>query len=257
MTSLKLFGTIRQTALMIAAISCVVLGSATTVAAQQTARGFVTVNWGFQATSTNFSDNVVITRFVEQGDFDAGYGVDGGNIFDMSGAVRVWRNLAIGVGVSLFDRADDVSVAARIPHPFFFDQDRQISGTQGDLRRKETAVHVQVIWVVPVNEALELAVFGGPTFFDVKQDLVTDVLFTQVYPYDTATYTGLTTSNQSESTIGFNVGADVAFYFSEHVGVGWLTRFSRATIDLRSADGGTVEVDAGGFHVAAGLRLRF
>ena len=96
-------------------------------------------------------------------------------------------------------------MTARIPHPFFFDQDRQISGAQGDLRREETAVHLQVIWVASVKEALDLQVFGGPTFFDVKQDLVTDVLFTQVYPYDTATFTGLTTGNQSESTIGFNV----------------------------------------------------
>ena len=110
---------------------------------------------------------------------------------------------------------------------------------------------------MPVNEAFEIAVFGGPTFFDIKQDLVTDVLFTNTYPYDTATYTGTTTGRQSESTVGFNAGADVTFYFSSHVGVGVLARFSRATIDLPSQDGGTVAVDTGGFQTGGGLRLRF
>ena len=171
--------------------------------------------------------------------------------------MRVWRNLAVGVAVSAFGKESDTSVTARIPHPFFFDRDRQVSGSPGDLRREETAVHVQAIWVVPVSAALEVAVFGGPTFFNISQDLVTDVLFTQVYPYDTATYAGISTGRQSESKVGFNVGADVSFYFSGHVGVGWLARFSRATIDLPSQDGGTVTVDTGGFQTGGGLRLRF
>ena len=69
-------------------------------------RGFVTINGGYQATSTDFTDNVVFTLFVEEGDFDAGYGVD--PVFDVSGGVRVWRNLAIGVGVSRFSSREHV-----------------------------------------------------------------------------------------------------------------------------------------------------
>ena len=238
-------------------LSVAVLGSAVTAAAQQGARGFVTLNGGYQATSMDFADNIVFTRFVEEGDIDADYGLGAGPLYDVGGAVRVWRNLALGVAVSVFTKDDDASVTARIPHPFFFDRDRRISGAQGDLRREETAVHVQAIWAVPVNQAFEIAVFGGPTFFNITQDLVTDVLFTNTYPYDTAAYTGTTTGRQSESTVGFNVGADVTFYFSGHVGVGVLARFSRATIDLPSQDGGTVAVDTGGFQTGGGLRLRF
>ena len=253
-------------AAMAAMIGVAVVGSATTVAAQQRsdglnrprpARGFVTVNGGYQATSTDFADNVVFTRFVEEGDLDAKYGLGAGALYDVGGAVRVWQNLAVGVAVSAFSEDSDTSVTARIPHPFFFDRDRQVSGSQGDLGREETAVHVRAIWVVPVTEAVEVAVFGGPTFFNIKQELVSDVLFTQAYPFDAATYTGATTGTQSESAVGFNVGADLAFYFSGHIGVGWLARFSRATIDLPSQDGGTVAVDTGGFQTGGGLRLRF
>ena len=195
----------------------------------------------------------MFTKFVEEGDLDADYGLGAGPLFDVGGGVRLWRNLA----VSAFSKDNDLNVTARIPHPIFFDRDRPISGSQGDVRREETAVHIQAIWMMPVNAALEIAVFGGSTFFNIKQDLVTDVLFTQAYPFDKAAFTGLTTGRQSKSTVGFNVGADVTFYFSGHVGVGVLARFTRATIDLPSHDGGTVAVETGGIQMGGGLRLRF
>ena len=241
---------------MVATIVVGVLGSATIVGAQAS-RGFIILNGGYQVTSTDFADNIVFTKSVEEGDLDADYGLGAGALFDVGGGVRVWRNLAVGVAVSAFSKTHDTSVTARIPHPFFFDRDRQVSGSLGGLTREETAVHVQASWTVAINEMLEVAVFGGPTFFSIKQDLVTDVLFTQAYPYDAATYTGTTTGRQSKSKVGFNVGADVAYYFSGHVGVGVLARVSRATIDLPSQDGGTVAVDTGGFQTGGGLRLRF
>ena len=260
MTLLKFSATTRsmtRMASMATMISVTLLASAMSVSAQQPARGFVTLNGGYLVNSADFTHNIVFTEFVEEGDLDADYRRGGGPLYDVGGAVRVWRNLAVGVAVSAFTKDNDASVTARIPHPFFFDRDRQIGGAQGNLNRQETAVHVQGIWVVPVNEALEIAVFGGPTFFDIEQDLVTEVRFTQAYPFDTAMYTGTTFGRQSRSKVGFNVGADVTFYFSGHIGVGVLARFSRATIDLPSQDGGTVAVEAGGLHTGGGLRLRF
>ena len=196
---------------------------------------------------------MVFTLNVEEGDFDAGYRVDTGAVFDVSGGMRVRQNLAIGVGVSRFSRADDANVTARIPHPFFFDQHRPISGSAVGLKRQETAVHVQALWIVPVNDRFDVALFGGPTFVTVIQDLLTEVEFTDSFPC----FTGAATREQSKSGIGFNVGVDVAFYFLGHIGVGGLARFSRATIDLALEDGGTVKVDAGGVQIGGGLRFRF
>ena len=156
MTLLRLIVTtclMTRMASMAAMIGVAVVGSATTVTAQQAARGFVTVNWGYQVTLTDFADNIVFTKFVEKGDLDATYGLGAGALYDVGGAVRVWRNLAVGVAVSAFNKDNDTSVTARVPHPFFFDRDRQVSGSQGDVAREGTAVHVQAISVVPVNEA--------------------------------------------------------------------------------------------------------
>ena len=83
---------------------------------------------------------------------------------------------------------------------------------------------------------------------------ITGIDFDQAYPYDTATLTAAMTRTQDGSTIGFNIGADIAVYFSRWVGVGGLIRFSRSEVDL--GDGPTT-IAVGGLHTAAGLRLRF
>jgi len=263
MESLKLVGATHQMIRMVsisATSGVIVLASVMNVSAQQAGRGFVAINGGY-VIKADFTDNVVFTEFAEEGTLTANYGPNGGSeLIDVGGGVRVWQNLAVGVAVSAFAINKGASVTAQIPHPFYFDRDRQITaqGQSGPIvGREEKAVHFQGIWMMPVNEVLEVAVFGGPTFFNIKQDLVTAVLFDQAYPYDTVSYRGATIGQQSGSKVGFNVGVDVSVYFSGNVGVGGLVRFSRSTIRLPSEGGGTVAVDTGGIQMGGGLRVRF
>jgi len=226
-------------------------------ASAQNGRVFIDVNGGTQATSTDFVDNVLFTEFVEEGDFDATYAIDSGVIVDVSGGVALSRGLAIGVGYSRFNRTNDAGVDARIPHPFFFNRDRTVAGSLAGLTHEETAVHVQLRWFAPLGDRVSLALFGGPTFFKLSQDLVTTVGFSQSYPFDVATFTSAASGRDSASAVGYNVGADVSVFFSRHVGVGVLARFTRGTVDLVSQDEGLVSIDTGGFHAGGGLRLRF
>lgn len=85
------------------------------------------------------------------------------------------------------------------------------------------------------------------------QDLVSDVTITQTYPYDTATFSGTTSTHRSASRIGFNAGADVTWRLRPRVGLGLGVSFSRAAVALSD----TVTVDAGGAHLGGGLRFRF
>ncbi len=131
-----------------------------TPAAAQDGRLYVDINGGIQATTSDFADNVVFTEFVEQGDFDATYAIDSGVILDIGGGVRLPLNLGAGVGFSRFDKGNDASVDARIPHPFFFDSDRSVAGSATNLTRTETAVHVQVRWFAPVPSGLRATSSG-------------------------------------------------------------------------------------------------
>ena len=58
--------------------------------------------------------------------FASTYPAGGGTAFDISVGVKVWRQLAFGVGVSLFSRQDELQVTAQLPHSFHFDQPRRI-----------------------------------------------------------------------------------------------------------------------------------
>ena len=235
---------------------------------------FINANGGYQVTKTAFTDTVDFTLYAEAGDFIADYQVAAAPLFDVSGGVMLGRYGAVGVGVSRFRTQDDAAVTARLPHPLFFDSDpacrtrpsgvctRTVSGTASSLTREEIAVDVQATLILPIARHFDLSLFGGPTFFTVEQDLVTSVSNTETFPFDTTTFDAATAERQSQSGIGFNVGVDFAYFLQAagsgtRVGLGTLVRFSRGSIDFTSADGGTVQVDAGGVHVAAGLRLRF
>ena len=163
----------------------------------------------------------------------------------------------MGANVSVFSRESDAGITGQLPHPFWFDRLRAINGTAAGLARTETAVHVQAQWVVPVGRSIAITLFGGPTWFNVTQDLVTGITFDQSYPYDAAAFSGANVGEQSVSTVGAHAGADVAYYFSERIGIGGTVRISRGSVEFDSPDGDAVENDVGGVHTTAGLRIRF
>ena len=239
--------------ILLAALACTLLAGT----AEAQLGGWVSFNGGTQATATDFSNKVVFTEFHEDADFNTGYAVGTGTIFDGGAGVRLSSGLGFGVAVSRFDRLDPASIDARVPHPFFFNRPRSFTGGESDLARMETAAHVEVRWVAPVGSAVELAVFGGPTLFNVRQDLVTAIAYDHVYPYDAASLSSASKTTASASSVGFHAGADVGVYFSEVVGLGALIRYSGGSVDLPGVGEASVPVDVGGFHVGGGLRLRF
>jgi len=95
-------------------------------------------------------------------------------------------------------------------------------------------------------------VFGGPTFFTVKQSVVTAIAYDEQYPYDTATFKSADVDVEEEQKTGFNVGADAGYYFTKNIGVGGIIRFAPAKVTFSLG-----EVDAGGAMFGGGLRLRF
>jgi len=220
-------------------------------------KGFVSVDGLFQATSNDFDTAVTFPVNAENGEFTADYTVKNGPAFDVSGGAMVWRQLGVGVGVSRFSRDTPARLTAEIPHPFFFNRPREVSGDVGGLKREELAFHVQARGVFPLSPRLQLAVFGGPSFFKVKQGIITDFDYDETYPYDTATFRSATTEEVDESVVGFHAGADVSYFFTQNAGVGGIVRYAGASIDVTAPDGDTVDVSVGGLQVGAGLRLRF
>jgi hypothetical protein len=216
---------------------------------------FVSVNGVFQVGANDFSDSQTIRENAENGRFDTAYTVGAGPAFDVSASAVVWRSLAVGAGVSRFSKSTATAVNASVPHPFFFNQPRSVTGEFSGTRQ-ELAVHVQVRGVFPVSNRVHVTVFGGPSFFTVEQSIVDDFEYTEAYPYDAATFNRAVASTQSESKVGVNVGGDVSVFFNRQVGVGVSFQYAGATVQM-AVPSGTADVKAGGGQIGGGLRLRF
>ena len=173
-------------------------------------RAYVSANAAYQVASATFDDSRSFALYVETANFDADYEVKSNAAFDIGGAVRLWRGLGAGVAVTRFTDTRDITISATLPHPFLFRTDRAIDGIAVG-EREELAVHVQIVYVIPINPKLQVIAFGGPSQFTVKQTVVTAVNYSESFPFDDATFQPPTLVTEEESKTGFNVGADVAY----------------------------------------------
>jgi hypothetical protein len=240
-------------------LACVmVLACATPASAQSwSERVLISFNGAYQPATHDFSDRFEFERDLETGSTQTDYPIKGGFTFDGGAGYRLWKNLGAGVAFSYFTRNDVGHATSSVPHPLFFNQPRTITGDAPHVTRTERAVHVQAMYLWKSSGALRLAISGGPSFFTVEQDFVSDVTVSQTYPFDTATFGSATTTRAKASKAAFNVGADVMWMFAPNIGVGGIVRFSTASVDLDAPGGRTVSVDAGGGYAGGGVRLIF
>lgn len=225
-------------------------GARRPAAPSRSPRAVISVNGVYQAADHTFSDEETFPLHQETARFTADYEVQAAPGLDAGGAVRLWRDLGVGVAVSTFKDDRDITIEGTLPHPFFFDRPRAISGvTPGT--REEIAVHLNAVYFATASPKFQALIFGGASFFSVTQSVVTSVNYSETYPYDTASFTSAVVREEKESKVGFNVGADIAYYFSRYFGVGGIVRFSKASVPFSIGD-----LDVGGASVGGGVRIR-
>ncbi len=120
---------------------------------------------------------------------DASYKMSHGLAIDGGVSIRRAGDVSVGVTVSSFSGKINAAVSAAIPHPFFFRMPRTIAGTASGVHRDEFVTHLQGIYTLHPRRALTVALSAGPSVFSVRQDVVTDVAFTDSYPFDAPAYT--------------------------------------------------------------------
>ena len=147
---------------------------------------------------------------------------------------------------------------------------RQATASASGLEYTEQAFHVQAFWHIPVTVEFDVMLFGGPTFFQVKNDLISGISDRDVVEaggdFSSVSLQNISTTRASESTVGFNVGIDGTYMFIRdggtfirNAGIGAMLRYSRGSADLAAPAGTGSEsfsIDAGGLEIAAGLRFR-
>lgn len=218
----------------------------------------ISVNFGAQLNAVStIAQTFSVTKYVEPAGISADIDAKRASLIDIGAAYRVSRTFAVMFAYSWTSRDTTGTVTAQVPHPFFFDRARTISGTT-PINESSRAAHISAAYVVPAH-SVELMLFGGPSFFSVSQGLVTDVQFRDEYPYEQAniTFTGAPTTLADKSAVGFNAGADLAVKITQNIGVGVVSRYSRAATSVSGITNHAVDVTGGGLQIGAGLRVAF
>jgi len=216
----------------------------------------VAVHGGYQPTTSRFEDSFTFARYQETGSTRVEYPMGGAFLFDGGAGVRLWRRLGAGLVVSRVGRASTASTRSFIPHPLYLDTPRQVDGEADAVQWAETGIHFHVRYEPASRGPLRIVISGGPSVLRLRQTLVTEARVREEYPYDTAEFGGVNTREVEGRANGFNVGADLGWMFTRHLGLGGTLRLTRAVIAL-DADQRRIPVEAGGAHIGVGLRLTF
>ena len=85
-----------------------------------------------------------------------------------------------------------------------------------------------------------LTLSAGPSFISYKQDIITNLVLTETYPYDSVPLARAVTAQRDGVAIGGYASGDAYLKLTRHVAVGGGARFSRATDDVESLPGQSV-----------------
>lgn len=241
-------GMVRRLAVLVCGL---VLSSATPALAQMqwADKGFVNLSAGLQIGTSDVTSTQTFELYGETASLASAQDVKGGLFFDGQAGYRVWRNLALGVGVSFIQGKSDAEITGSIPDPILFDNHRAASATATDLTHRETWFAGLATWVMPVSDKIDVFFSGGPAFVQVQQELPTGATIGEPGP----TISNVSVTKFSKSGIGFVAGADIRYMVTSRIGIGALAKFSAASVDITD----DTTVDAGGFQIGGGVRIRF
>lgn len=225
-------------------------------AAKREGRVRVLVNGAYSPTGLTFSEPSTFTSFVEEGrsnrDYDGGKGV----VFEGGAIVSVFKELGVMGSVEIYRSDFDGAFEESLPHPLYFNEPRLVGGDLPGLDYEESALHIDAVYT-RVIRSWTVDFFGGPTFFFTNTEVLDRVDITSSYPFDEAQVSGTTKVKLDDDPIGFNAGGAVTYQLTDVVGIAVQGRFSRGSITIQREGGEGIDLDAGGFRIGAGIRLRF
>ena len=216
------------------------------------------INGGYQASTTSFDDSFTFTLYQETGTTETSYPVDAGAIFEGGASVRLWKGLAVGGVISHFsvDSAATVtSVRAASVLPAAPPAGDRASRT--GLRREETGVHIQAQYQLPPSDGCTSSWPAARASSTSSRRSSSTSITRKNSPTTPPTFTGVDSQrgdrnrDRVQCRRGFPVDVQ-----PERSASAALVRITKATVDL-SVDNRTIQVDAGGTQIAAGIRIAF
>ena len=159
-------------------------------------------------------------------------------------------------GLVLHARRMRPATTSSVPHPFFFNQPREVSGDATGVKRTETAVHVQ--GDVPRRSRGNRCASccpAGRRSSPSSRISSREVRSTETYPVRHRRHSRSARKTERKgSAAAFNVGADVMWMLTQAVRRRRAGPLLAASVDLDAPGNRTISVDAGGVYAGGGIR---
>jgi hypothetical protein len=149
--------------------------------------------------------------------------------FELDGGFTVTHGFGGAVRGSYATHDYPIAVGFSVPDPFN-------PGTAVDAdafhkaRRKEFALDFMANYMSEIAHNWRLRVFGGPTHFSADQDMLGSLRFNEAFPPYSVAVTDLSKHGLNVSAWGYNLGGDLSYFFSTHVGLGGGVHFNRGIV---------------------------
>jgi hypothetical protein len=240
----------RNTTTTIAMIAGLLLGTAFTAHAQTPPdpNMFLSISGGGQFQDRTFSEVSTFSLFDDTGTVTANQTVGSGFVFDASVGYRVWPRLFVAVGVSTFRGSGTAESLVAVPDPLRrgVPTFKSFSASDyGDLSQTGTAFNIQLVWMRPLTDKLDLWGFVGPSYIHVSQEIAS--------ASETANPVAATLSDSGNTWKAGTIGVDLNYRMNQRYSLGGFVRYAGGQVDLPSVS----DLKIGGVQVAGGVRIRF
>jgi hypothetical protein len=247
------------TLLIVCGVFAGTAGEASAQAATWADRGYINVGWGVESGTTDMTDSRTSTIYEESATVTTASTFTSGSLFDVGVGLRIWRNLTIGAAYHQEQNDTEGTLSGQIPSPVFFNRPRTLTGAE-PLDRKEAATHLNIGWVVPIGAKFDVLVYGGPSFFRLTQDVISNVVPNEAGASGSTIPGTITVTERKKSQTGYNVGMDATYILwsndSVRIGAGGFVRMTSAETDVELLST-SQPTKVGGVQFGFGARLRF
>jgi len=222
----------------------------------QPPKAFVTVGLSRQFTKHAFDTAVSMAIYAEDTTIQQTYRVGPGTRFDVGGGARIAGRFMLGGALSRRTADVSVHVSGSVPHPFFFNQLRPVSGDDV-VQAREIDIHIQALVLLVDAPGWLVAFGGGPTVVRLSQDVATGLELDDTYPFTSVGITSVTTTRVTGLALGGHAALVVSRRIGNHLALGMDVLWSQTRVKLKPPAGNTIPVRTGGVQAGAALRLLF
>jgi hypothetical protein len=215
--------------------------------------GYVWLSGTFQNESTAFTTTTSTTQNGATATVTTEYEGVQPVVADVAIGKHLWNGLGFQLAGTWASQITDANVAATVPLPVPGAPLRSVAGRTSGINRQELAVHIDASYAIPITKSLaQVVVFAGPSWFRVKQGLVTGVVVNDAPPFES-----ITVVESTKQRLGYNAGIEASVRIYKALGIGGLVRYSKAELPFSPAPGLDITVTAGGVQAGGGLHFRF